>query len=102
MKDVFRTCARCLVACGLLALAGCASNPPVQEMSDARQAIEAAREAQAEVYAPGSLHHAENYLDEATRGLESGSYAAAREAALAAKRAAMQARSEAVQAKEPR
>lgn len=79
-----------------LLLAGCASAPPVQEMSDARQAIMAAREADAERYAPEALHGAEQLMDEATRKLESGAYEQARQAALTARVKAMKARDTAV------
>ena len=41
-----------------LAVVGCAVAPPVQEMSDARQAIKAAREANAEQHAARPLHSA--------------------------------------------
>ena len=36
---------------------------PIQEMSDARQAISAAREAGAEIYAKSALSAAEQWLD---------------------------------------
>jgi len=70
----------------LLLGAGCASTPPVQEMSDARQAVQAAREAHAERYAPISLGEAERLLEEATRQLQVKNYRKARENALAAKK----------------
>lgn len=77
-------------------LLACASNPPVQEMSDARQAIKAAREVDAAHYAPDTLVQAENYLSEATSSLEAGAYESARQAALAAKEQAIRARDAAV------
>ena len=77
-------------------LVSCAVAPPVQEMSDARQAINAAREANASQFAPGSLKKAEDSLDEATRGLEQGHYLDAREAARAARSHAIRARDEAL------
>lgn len=72
--------------------------PPVQEMSDARQAITAAREANASQLAPVSLKRAEESLDEATRGLEEKHYLDAREAARAARSHAIRARDEALAA----
>lgn len=82
----------------LLALASCAVAPPVQEMSDARQAINAAREANAALHAPITLQKAETSLDEAARGIEHGHYLDAREAAIAARRHAIRARDEALAA----
>ncbi len=77
----------------LLLGAGCASAPPVQEMSDARQAVQAAREADAERYAPISLGEAERLLEEAARLLEMKEYRRARSVALQAKEMALKARS---------
>jgi uncharacterized protein (UPF0332 family) len=77
-------------------LASCAVAPPVQEMSDARQAISAAREANASQFAPATLGRAEESLDEAARGLEQGHYLDAREAAKAARYHAIRARDEAL------
>ncbi|HEY0719755.1 MAG TPA: DUF4398 domain-containing protein [Gammaproteobacteria bacterium] len=65
-------------------------------MSDARQAINAAREANASQHAPATLHQAETSLDEATRDIEQGHYLDAREAAKAARRHAIRARDEAL------
>ncbi|MCB1844769.1 MAG: hypothetical protein KDI09_17535, partial [Halioglobus sp.] len=47
------------------ALAACETAPPVQEMSDARQAIAVAREAGAEDRAASELRQAEAYLESA-------------------------------------
>jgi uncharacterized lipoprotein len=66
-------------------LAGCQS-APVQEMSDARQAIEAARIAGAEQRAPADLEAAQADIATAERQLEAQEYSRARDAALAAKR----------------
>jgi hypothetical protein len=80
-------------------LTGCASiSPPVQEMSDARQAIKAAREANAGQYAPQKLQSAEDSIELATRTLEQGEYEAARMAASVAKALAIKARDEALAA----
>ena len=69
----------------LFALAGCIGGPPVQEMSDARQAISAAREAGASDAAPEELRAAEDYLDSALRNLTRKEYGLARDDALEAK-----------------
>lgn len=88
-----------LVLLLLALLTSCATmSPPVQEMSDARQAIKAAREAQAEVYAPQKLQSAEDSIDLATRTLEQGEYEAARMAASVARALAIKARDEALEA----
>jgi hypothetical protein len=84
----------------LIAATGCAVAPPVQEMSDARQAIRAAIEAEAEEYAPETLQEAESLLDTATRDLESGDYQQAKQAATEAREKAIKARDEALMAGE--
>ena len=74
--------------------AGCATAPPVQEMSDARQAIAAAREAGAENLAADDLAQAEAMLDGAEEYLELGTSAAywqAKKNAIAAKEVAFEA-----------
>ena len=82
----------------LVLLGGCSVMPPVQEMSDARQAIKAAREANAEKYAPQKLRSAEDSLELATKTLEQGEYEEARMAATVAKALAIKARDAAVAA----
>jgi len=84
----------------ILLLAGCASVPPVQEMSDARQAIQAAKEAHAEQHAPLILRSAENALAIATRQLEAGQYDSARRHAVEARKQAIVARDRAASAAE--
>jgi Tfp pilus assembly protein PilF len=79
-----------VVAC-LLASGACSSGPPVQEMSDARQAITAAREAGAAQLAPGELRDAEDRLDSALRNLSRKDYALARDDAIGAKNSALMA-----------
>lgn len=79
-------------------LAACTVLPPVQEMSDARQAIKAAREARAEEFAPQKLRSAEDSMELATRTLEQGEYEAARMAATVAKALAIKARDAAMAA----
>ena len=74
----------------LLALAACQS-APVQEMSDARQAIMVAREAGAADLAAVELAEAEKYLQDAEQRLDRQQYREARNAALEAKLRAQQA-----------
>jgi len=77
----------CLV---LLAVSACtAAGPPVQEMSDARQAISAAREAGAAELAADSLELAETRLAEAEVQLQDHMYWNAKKLALAAKESAI-------------
>jgi hypothetical protein len=76
----------------LLLVAGCAG-APVQEMSDARQAIRAAQAAGAEERAPGELGRARSLIEEAQRQLQRHDY---REAG----RNAVEARQQAVRALE--
>ena len=69
-------------------LSACGAGPPVQEMSDARQAISAAKEAGAEDRAAEDLRAAEAYIDSAQRNLSERSYGSARrDANLARERA---------------
>jgi hypothetical protein len=74
----------------LLFAAGCESMP-VQEMSDARQAITAAKEAGAEEYAAEELLAAEESLQSAEKYLNSRNYGVARREALEAKSQAIDA-----------
>ncbi len=80
----------------ILALTGCAISAPVQEMSNARQTIQAARDAGAQEHAPELLSIAEKLLDRAARKLEQGDYPIARDFALEAQEQAMLARQKAV------
>ncbi len=75
--------------------AACASIPS-QEMSDARQAVQAAQEADAETLAPQQFDDAKKLLDEAKAALNLGNYSAARANALRAKEAAIRAREQAL------
>jgi hypothetical protein len=70
---------------------GCASGPPVQEMSDARQAISIAREAGAASSAPEDLRQAETLLDSAEKNLANRAYSQARRDAMQAKEKALHA-----------
>ena len=76
----------------LLAAAACTTaGPPVQEMSDARQAIAAAREAGAATYAGEGLRAAESHLAQAESQLQQHLYWDARKLALGAKESAIEA-----------
>lgn len=76
-------------ACMLSACSGA----PVQEMSDARQAIQAARDAGvAETPHNEMLSEAQKLLKEAKRELELGDYSRARDIALSAKEKALMAK----------
>ena len=68
-----------------LLLFACGAGPPVQEMSDARQAIAAARESGAEDRAAEDLRAAEAFLDSAQRSLSERAYGSARRDATLAK-----------------
>ncbi len=71
---------------------GCATTgPPVQEMSDARQAIAAAEEAGASQFDQPNLRMAEDKLAAAETQLQGGMYWNARKLALGAKEAAIEA-----------
>lgn len=80
-----------------VSLIGCAA-APIQEMSDARQAVRAAQEADAARHAPRYLEQAETHLQNAEHALTDGArgYKPAREEAVAAKDAAMKGRTLAV------
>lgn len=80
-----------LVVILLLAVAGCVTSPPVQEMSDARQAIAAAKDAGAAEHATGELDEAMAYLESAQKKLSERSYLPARNDALLAKDKALDA-----------
>jgi hypothetical protein len=73
------------------ALTGCAS-APIQEMSDARQALKAARQADASTHAPVFLERAEVLLAQAEGHLKAGSFRPAAVRARAAKERAIQGR----------
>ncbi len=64
---------------------------PVQEMSDARQAITVAREAGAEEFAADDLKAAVNYLQSAEKFLHKREYDLARRDAIQAKSSALDA-----------
>lgn len=72
-------------------LAACETAPPVQEMSDARQAIEVAKEAGAADRAAFHLKAAERYLASAEQKLGERAYSQARRDANQAKMKALDA-----------
>lgn len=75
----------------MLVLSACAG-PPVQEMSDARQAIQAAEAAGAQKWAPVPLSQARDFLDSAEKKLEKRAYNGARNDARQARQKASHAR----------
>jgi hypothetical protein len=75
----------------VLTVAGCVTAPPVQEMSDARQAIIAAEQADAARLAADTLSDARRFLADAERQIQEESYGTARMNAVRAKNRAMQA-----------
>ncbi len=82
---------RLLLLLALCWLAGCVSAPPVQEMSDARQAIQVAEEADAARLAPGPLNEARRFLATAEQQLRREAYGPARTNAVRAKNRAVEA-----------
>lgn len=72
-------------------LGACETAPPVQEMSDARQAIAVAKKAGAADHAALHLEAAENYLANAEQSLSSHAYHQARRDAKQAKQKALDA-----------
>ncbi len=70
---------------------GCAS-APTQEMSDARQAIQAAQDAGAQRQAADALGSAQSLMGKAEQSIEAGRYEDARADALEAKKSAVAAR----------
>jgi uncharacterized membrane protein len=79
-------------------LAGCAG-VPVQEMSNARQAVQAAQKAGGAKYAPETMAEAEKLLASAKANLKKGEYRPARDEAELARDKAMEARRQAEAAK---
>lgn len=84
-----------LVVLFISMLAAC-SSAPVQEMSDARQAVAAAREAGAAQRTPNELKAAERSLQQAQLQLQQYQYREARKRALLAKTQAVEARQRAL------
>lgn len=80
-----------LLLAALTLVAGCAG-APLQEMSDARQAIGAAQRAGAEKHAPAQFAEAQKLVESARLNLTKGDYRQAREEAGQAREKAMEAR----------
>lgn len=81
-----------LLVGAVLMLSGCATTPPVQEMSDARQALRAAEEARAPDLAGDTYQRSRELLEQAETRLQQGEYRSARYKAKEAKRLAIEAR----------
>ena len=81
----FQTFLKSVVLTVLLSITACETAPPVQEMSDARQAIAVAKEAGAAERAAFHLKAAEDYLESAEAALNERSYSEARRDAKQAK-----------------
>lgn len=89
---------RHLFAATLLPLFVACAAIPAQEMSDARQAIQAAKEVGAQEFAAGELGNAERLMQQAEEDLNMGFYGRAQKKAAQAKRQAMAAHNKAVTA----
>jgi hypothetical protein len=87
-----------VLALALVQQLGCGV-APVQEMSEARQAIEAARVAGAEVYAPAGYQRARTLMTDAERMLSEHHFSRARTNAVLARDEAIQARETALEAR---
>jgi hypothetical protein len=80
---------RALLTLIALVAAGCVTAPPVQEMSDARQAISAAEQADAGRVAADTLADARRFLAEAEQQIQQQAYGPARMNAVRAKNRAL-------------
>jgi len=69
----------------------CSISPPVQEMSDARQAIAVAEVADASERAPAQMGNARRFLEEAEAHIKQQQYGLARSMARIAKNSAVEA-----------
>lgn len=85
-----------------LIASGCAQKPPTQEIADAEAAIAAARDAEAEEYAPDEFRSAEELLAQAKSEVDNETYREARNHAIQAKEKADIARELALSAKAPK
>jgi len=92
----FKMLMTALLAVWIVVAGGCATVPPVQEMSDARQALQAAKAVGAQGKAPLSYSEALTYIERAELALQIGNYSEARRQALKAKNHALEARTEAI------
>ena len=84
-RNRFTVLLRSTLLTAVLVVAACQTAPPVQEMSDARQAISAARNAGAADHAAAELQAAVELLQSAEQSINTQNYAQARRDALAAK-----------------
>lgn len=91
MRENIKTIRLRLAVVLIAALLGACAGPPVQEMSDARQAIEAAEEAGAAQHAPMQLRYARDAILNAERKLQKKAYNGARKDARQAKDKAVEA-----------
>ncbi len=80
----------------MLFVAGCALVPPVQEMSNARQSLAAAKSAGAEVHDSKRFLEAKALLDKASKKIDEGEYADARHLAIKAHTLAIKSRQVAI------
>lgn len=80
----------------LFFMGGCSLIPPVQEMSNARQSLQAAKTAGAEVHDSKRYSDAKKLLELASQKMDTGEYAEARNLALEARTIAIKARQVAV------
>lgn len=100
MFRVSRAVRRTYLYLGLLTLLGCGA-APVQEMSNARQALQAAETAGAYERSPELFNLARYHISQAERSLSEGEFTVARWYAEAAKTYALRARQEALLDKRP-
>lgn len=77
-------------------LLACAGVAPVQEMSNARQTLQTAKAAQADIYAQDKYSRAQGFLNAAANQLNSGDFYQARQLALQATHEAKQAQLDAI------
>lgn len=90
-----------LLLCTTTALVTACATAPVQEMSNARQALDAAKSAGADQHAPTTYQQAETLLKKAEQDLAAHEYSSARDNADAARDAAIKARAESQQKTTP-
>jgi len=84
------------VILGSFVVGGCSLIPPVQEMSNARQSLQAAKLANAQVHDYKGFSEAEGLLELASKKIDLGEYAEARELAIRARSIAIKSRQYAV------
>lgn len=90
-KYSFKTSLMVFVSLVFVLMVSACASVPVQEMSNARQAVDAARNVGAETRASKELKSAETLLQSAEQALQDGDYKTAREDAEAARDQAVQA-----------